>query len=183
MLKSFVSAFILILLIGSCKKDQSFSTIPQVSFENFITYPDAAGVDTAVDFVFKIKDGDGDLGFQQGEFDASCGADNSNLYIAYEEKSGAGYRPRKIWTQVTDITTNCDTNIYFDSVQVKFNQRMQFIEPPGNSKSIEATVTYRMDYLSALILLSTQGRFQFYIRDRANNISNTAVSTDLLLSK
>ena len=66
---------------------------------------------------------------------------------------------------------------------MKFNQRMQYIEPPGNSKTIEATVTYRMDYISALILLNTQGRFQFYIRDRANNISNTAVSTDLFLSK
>jgi hypothetical protein len=183
MFKYFLSIFVVVLMIGSCKKDQTLSTTPEVSFDNFITYSDAAGVDTAVDFVFTIKDGDGDIGFQEGEFNASCGADNSNLYIAYEEKNGAGYRPKKIWTQVTDITTNCDTTIYFDSVQVKFNQRMQYIEPPGNSKSIEATVTYRMDYISALILLSTQGRFQFYIRDRANHISNTAVTDDLLLSK
>ena len=183
MLKYILSAAVIILLIGSCKKDQQLSTTPEITFDNFITYSDAAGVDTAVDFIFKIKDGDGDIGFLDNEFNTACGADNSNLYIAYEEKNGAGYRPKKIWTQVTDITTNCDTTIYFDSVQVKFNQRMQYIEPPGNSKSIEATVTYRMDYLSALILLSTQGRFQFYIRDRANHISNTAVSSDLLLSK
>ena len=182
-MKYLFSALIVFSLISSCKKDQTFSTIPEVAFDNFITYSDAAGVDTAVDFIFTIKDGDGDIGFQEGEFNTSCGADNSNLYIAYEEKSGASYRPKKIWTQVTDITTNCDTTIYFDSVQVKFNQRMQYIEPPGNSKSIEATVTYRMDYISALILLSTQGRFQFYIRDRANHVSNTAVTDDLLLSK
>ncbi len=183
MTKYFLSALVIFAMISSCKKDQTFSTTPEVTFDNFIKYSDAAGVDTAVDFIFTIKDGDGDIGFLENEFNTSCGADNSNLYISYEEKNGAGYRPKKIWTQVTDITTNCDTNIYFDSVQVKFNQRMQYIEPPGNSKSIEATVTYRMDYISALILLNTQGRFQFYIRDRANHISNTAVSTDLLLSK
>ncbi len=183
MMKYVLSALVVFAMISSCKKDQTFSATPEVSFDNFIKYSDASGVDTAVDFIFTIKDGDGDIGFLENEFNASCGADNSNLYISYEEKNGAGYRPKKIWTQVTDITTNCDTNIYFDSVQVKFNQRMQYIEPPGNSKSIEATVTYRMDYISALILLSTQGRFQFYIRDRANHISNTSASAELLLSK
>ena len=183
MTKYFLATLVIFTMISSCKEEQTFSTIPEVEFDNFITYSDAAGIDTAVDFIFTIKDGDGDIGFQEGEFNASCGADNSNLYIAYEEKSGASYRPKKIWTQVTDITANCDTTIYFDSVQVKFNQRMQYIEPAGNSKSIQATVTYRMDYISALILLSTHGRFQFYIRDRANNISNTAVSADLLLRK
>ncbi|MFM7014688.1 MAG: hypothetical protein ACKOX3_00015 [Bacteroidota bacterium] len=182
-MKNLLLIFALLSVIASCKKEQSISSTPEITFDHFSKYADAAGVDTTVDFIFKIKDGDGDIGFLDNEFNTACGADNSNLYIAYEEKNGAGYRPKKIWTQVTDITTNCDTTIYFDSVQVKFNQRMQYIEPPGNSKSIEATVTYRMDYISALILLSTQGRFQFYIRDRANHISNTAVTTDLLLSK
>ena len=177
------SGLVIFAMISSCKKEETISTNPVVTFDRYIKYADAAGIDTTIDFIFTIKDGDGDIGFLENEFNTACGADNSNLYISYEEKNGPSYRPKKIWTQVTDITTNCDTNIYFDSVQVKFNQRMQYIEPPGNSKSIEATVTYRMDYISALILLSTQGRFQFYIRDRANNISNTAVSTDIVLSK
>jgi len=82
-----------------------------------------------------------------------------------------------------EVTPACDTLVYFDSVQVKFNQRMQYIEPAGNSKGIEATVTYRMDYLSAIILLSNVGRFEFYIRDRANNKSNVLYSEDLFLNK
>jgi hypothetical protein len=60
---------------------------------------------------------------------------------------------------------------------------MQYIEPAGNSKGIEATVTYRMDYTSALVLLSQAGRFDFYIRDRANNKSNRIYSADLLINK
>jgi len=60
---------------------------------------------------------------------------------------------------------------------------MQYIEPPGNSKGIEATVTYRMDYVSAVVLLSSIGRFKFYIRDRANNKSDEVTTTDLLLVK
>ena len=174
---------IICLFISACKDDEQFSTTPVVTFDRFVTYADASGKDTAVDFIFSLKDGDGDIGFADNEFNSACGADNSNLYISYEEKRGATYAPKKFWTEVTDISSNCDTTVYFDSVQVKFNQRMQYIEPPGNSKSIEATVTYRMDYLSAVVLLSTIGRFKFYMRDRGNHKSDEITTTDLFLVK
>ncbi|MBK9400778.1 MAG: hypothetical protein IPN36_07895 [Bacteroidetes bacterium] len=184
-MKPFKYIFLLLIssLLLSCGKDENFSPIPEITFERFLFYQDASGKDTTVDFVFSLVDGDGDIGFRENEFDNSCGADNFNLYIAYEEKSGATYRPKKLWIQVSEVTPTCDTLLYFDSVQVSFNQRMQYIEPAGNSKGIEATVTYRMDYTSALVLLSQAGRFDFYIRDRANNKSNRIYSTDLLINK
>lgn len=168
-------------VLGSCTKDEKFSEIPSVEFVSYVKYADAAGKDTAVDFIFTLRDGNGDIGFRENEFDNSCGADNFNLYLAYEEKSGAGYRPKKLWLQVVEVTPMCDTLVYFDSVQVRFNQRMQSIEPAGNTKSIEAEVRYRMDFASALVLLSSAGRFEFYIRDRAGNRSNKAYSNDLQL--
>ncbi len=178
----------LLILLGSfqflsCGKDESFSPVPEITFERFVYYQDAAGKDTTVDFIFSLVDGDGDIGYRENEFDNSCGADNFNLYIAYEEKTGSTYRPKKLWIQVTEVTPACDTLIFFDSVQVAFNQRMQYIEPAGNSKGIEATVTYRMDYTSAVVLLSQQGRFDFYIRDRANNKSNRIYSSDIIINK
>jgi hypothetical protein len=172
-----------VAFISSCGKEESFSPIPEIQFERYINYVGTAGKDTAVDFIFTIKDGDGDIGFTDNEFDNSCGADNANLYLAYETKDGANFRKKKLWLQVVEVTPTCDTLIYFDSVQVKFNQRMQYIEPAGNSKSIEATVTYRMDYTSALVLLDNIGRFEFYIRDRANNKSNVVLSNELILNK
>lgn len=158
-----------------------FSEIPSVEFDGFVKYADAAGEDTAVDFLFTLRDGDGDIGFRENEFDNSCGADNFNLYLAYEEKIGPVYRPKKLWLQVVEVTPACDTLVYFDSVQVRFNQRMQSIEPAGNTKSIEAEVRYRLDFASALVLLSNNGRFQFYIRDRAGHFSNKPYSDELEL--
>jgi hypothetical protein len=174
---------LLMVLLQSCKEDEKFSTIPEITFERFELYKNAAGQDTTVDFVFSLTDGDGDIGYRDNEIDNSCGADNFNLYMFYEEKNGSSYRPKKLWLQVTEITPACDTLVYFDSVQIVFNQRMQYIEPAGNSKGIEAEVRYRMDYTSALILLSNIGRFDFYIRDRANNKSNRIYSGDLVLVK
>ena len=182
-MKQLFFLFALSTLLNSCRKEEELSPVPQLEFQRFIKYSDVSGRDTAVDFVFTLVDGDGDIGFRENEFNTACGADNSNLYLAYEEKTGLTYRPRKIWLEVVEVTPACDTLVYFDSVQVKFNQRMQYIEPASNRKSIEATVTYRMDYLSALILLSKTGRFEFYIRDRANNKSNVVYSGDLELVK
>lgn len=174
---------VLVAVLNSCKKDTEFNTVPEIKFERFDLYKNASGQDTTVDFIFSLTDGDGDIGFNDNEIDKSCGADNFNLYILYEEKRDTAYRPKKLWQQVTEITTSCDTLVYFDSVQIAFNQRMQYIEPAGNSKGIEAEVRYRMDYTSALILLSKTGRFDFYIRDRANHKSNRIYSEDLVLVK
>lgn len=182
-MKQLIFLLSMAILIQACSEEEQLSPVPQVQFKTFVKYSDAAGRDTAVDFVFTLVDGDGDIGFRENEFNTACGADNSNLYLAYEEKSGLTYRPRKIWLEVVEISPTCDTLVYFDSVQVKFNQRMQYVEPASNRKSIEATVTYRMDDLSALILLAKTGRFEFYIRDRANNKSNIAYSADLDLVK
>lgn len=182
-MKTLLYLFVIFLLVSSCKKEEQFSKLPEVAFKDFLIYRNAAGIDTTVDFVFTFKDGDGDIGYEDNEFDPSCGADNNNLYIAYEERRGNDFYPKKLWTQVTEITAGCDTLVYFDSVQIQFNQRMQYVEPPGNKKSIEGEVKYRMDYNSAVILLSRQGRFQFYIRDRAKNKSNVVITPELVLSK
>jgi len=57
------------------------------------------------------------------------------------------------------------------------------LEPEGNGKSIEGDVNYKMDYVSAVVLLSTEGRFVFYIEDRMKNKSNIVATTDLVIVK
>ena len=178
------NAWVLLLLLPlfACKKDQTFSTIPEITFTTFNLYKDGSARDTALELVFNIRDGDGDIGFEDNEFDNSCGADNNNLYIRYEEQRGAGFAPKKLWLQVTEVTPLCDTLIYFDSVQVAFNQRMQYIEPAGTKKAIQADVYYKIDGIN-LQILSTTGRFVLYIRDRANNRSNEITTPEFTLNK
>lgn len=182
-MKNLFILFAVIVFFAACTKEVQYSNIPQITFNSFVHYKDVAGKDTALDFIFDLKDGDGDIGVIDGQIDNSCGADNNNLYVKYEEKRDTAFYPKKLWQQVTNITTNCDTTIYFDSVQVQFNQRMQYVSPATNKKSIEARVTYHMDYYSSLILFSAAGRFNFHIRDRAGHVSNTVITPELDLVK
>jgi hypothetical protein len=178
-----LSLIVAVIFLFACNKEKQFSVIPQIEFQSFALYKDAAGKDTTVDFIFTFKDGDGDIGTPDNELDTTCGANNDNLFIAYEEKKQNNYYPKKFWIQVETVDKNCDTTLAFDSVQVQFNQRMQYVEPAGNKKSIEGTVTYRMDYLSAVVLLSAQGRFIFYIKDRARHQSNIVTTPELNIVK
>lgn len=182
MMKRYWFLLLFLLPVLSCKKDQTFSTTPEISFTAINLYKDAAARDTSLELVFTIKDGDGDIGFGENEFNNSCGADNNNLYVKYEEQRGAGFAPKKLWLQVTTVTPACDTTIAFDSVQVSFEQRMQYIEPRGTKKAIEADVYYRINGIN-LQILSTTGRFVFYIRDRANHRSNSVTTPPFTLNK
>jgi hypothetical protein len=179
-----VLLFALVVFFSSCGKDKQLSNIPELEFTSFTNFKDASGRDTSVYFRFAFKDGDGDIGTSNEALDTTCGADNNNLFIAYEEKRADGkYYPKKLWQQVTLVDSNCDTTVFFDSVQVQFNQRMQYLEPEGNGKSIEGDVNYKMDYVSAVVLLSTEGRFVFYIEDRMKNKSNIISTPDLVIVK
>lgn len=172
-----------LLLVQSCTKDEELSVVPEIEFQEYLVYRNAAGKDTAIDFIFTLKDGDGDIGFFSDELDTSCGADNSNLYLTYQTLSGGSYRVKKFWTQVIEyIPPACDSLVYFDSVAVQFNQRIQYLAPEGSSRTLEATVTYRITYDAGLFLLDPAGRFEYYLRDRAGHLSNTDYSADLFLN-
>ena len=54
-------SIIVIALMASCGKEESFSPIPEIKFERYEYYIGTTGKDTAVDFIFTIKDGDGDI--------------------------------------------------------------------------------------------------------------------------
>ena len=66
--------FAVVALLASCGKEESFSPIPEIKFDRFQNYIGTTGNDTAVDFIFTIRDGDGDIGLADNEFDNSCGA-------------------------------------------------------------------------------------------------------------
>lgn len=176
----FVTCFMAAFLFNSCRKPEKFSEIPKITFKEFLQYKSVAGKDTAVDFVFKFQDGDGNIGYMKNEF--FCPA--NNLFIFYEEKQGAIYVPKKFFEPVIiDYNSNCDSiGVHADSVQLSFPSRMTYIQPAGSDKSIEGEVTYHF-LQNNVLFLSSKGRFKFYIVDRAGNQSNTEYSAELAINK
>ena len=170
-----------IVIINACKKDNSFSNVPSIEFKEIQQYK-FAGKDSFFDFIFTFKDGDGDIGYSQGEF-LDCGQTLPNLFLAYEERKGAVFAPKLFWQGDTVRNANCEAiGVNYDSIPLVFKQRMAFIQPTGSDKSIEGEVNYRV-VKSQFFVMSLQGRFKFYILDRAGNKSNIEYSSEINLVK
>ncbi len=179
---SLLICFVAAALFNSCQKPEKFSEIPKITFKEFLQYKNVAGKDTSIDFVFTFEDGDGDIGYSENEF-FKCGVPLNNLFIYYEEKKGSAYVPKLFLEHIYDVNDQCDTlGQRDDSLQLHFPSRMTYIQPSGSDKSIEGEVSYHLSQ-NNILFLSNQGRFKFYIVDRAGHQSNTEYSAELNINK
>jgi hypothetical protein len=166
----------------SCKKSSNFQPVPQVAFSRFVKYTDAGGKDTAVDFVFTIKDGDGDLGVTQNELNTLCSKYTADLFIKYEENKSGNFVQK--YGPYECRQDPCDTTIVVcDTFKIEWNISIPYIDPVGNTNSLEAEVTYHMDYITGIFSMSPAGRFRFYFKDRAGHLSNEVVTPELDVNK
>ncbi len=170
------------VMIYSCKKSTNYKPIPEIEFNRFVKYADAAGKDTAVDFVFTIRDGDGDIGVTQEELNTICSKYTADLFIKYEEYRDTGYVQK--YGPFECRQDACDTSIVVcDTFPIEWNISIPYIQPSGNTNSLEAEVTYHLDYATGIFTMSPVGRFRFTFKDRANNLSNEVVTPELQVTK
>jgi hypothetical protein len=168
-------------IFSSCKKDKSADAAPEISFDSFVLYKDAAGRDTALDFIFKFNDANGDISYTQTERNAApCYVDLKDLKIFYEEKRGTDFFLKKIWK--TDSIPPCDSVPLQDSVLIDLNSFLPDISATNKNEPLEGIVTNRMD-INTIIAFSTTGRFTFYIKDRAGHLSNVVRTPELTIVK
>ncbi len=179
------SSWVLILFFcfNSCVKPTHFSEIPKITFKEFHQYKNTAGKDSSLDVVISFQDGDGDIGYSDGEY-KKCGVPQNNLFLYYEKKEGNSFIPFLI-SGALDLYPDRDDScqvIAHDSTQFHFDYRMPFVQPSGSNKSIDGEISVFMAQNIAAFLLP-QGRFRIFLEDRAGNKSNEILSTELDLAK
>jgi hypothetical protein len=153
MFKKIVYGFVLFLLglaIYNCQKIRSYPNVPIVTFKSF-TY-----VDTTL--TFSYSDGDGNFGI-------NLASDTSNnlydMFLTMFQKKDTSYH----------IVTAVDT-IPWDINSIP--------QPQGQNKTMRGDIAISLrNTLSALTDFPDTFRFQFYIIDRDNNISNLVKTPDL----
>jgi len=152
--------FLTLFVVYACKKPKSYSDIPQISYLETIIKDttDALGNKTKkAILLFYLVDGDGNIGLSESDtfppWDASSKY-HHNLFINVFSWNGTDFLP------ATD----------YDSL----NFRIPYVEPQGQNKVLKCTISIDIDFKYTLqnpIPFDTV-RFDFYIYDRALNISN-----------
>jgi hypothetical protein len=163
-----VCALVLIgsIILGSCKREESFSVIPIISYKDFKTY----GFDSATCRI-NFTDGDGDIGLDP--FDTLPPFNlkshyNSDLFLVYYKF----HSKTNTWT-VVNLTPADTVKKDFDTLQYKF--RIPNLAQNGQKQSLQGEIKVKLRYPWSIP--GDTFKYKITLVDRALHLSNE-VETD-----
>ena len=162
-------AALFLLFAASCKKAETFSVVPAITFKELTKNTDAQGNLTSIDLKFDFMDGDGDIGLTQNDVSGAYAVNSPyyyNLivdYLEFDQKTG----------QFIHIYPS--SPIEGDTAHIQYNARLPYIVPSGKNKALKGEITQNINTFG----FGQKVKLDFYIYDRALHKSNV-VSTPII---
>ena len=153
------------VLSGSCGKIQQLPPEPYIEFRNFTVFDTTDILGNTCKggrLKFYFEDGDGNLGLKSPE---ETGEDTTNLFFTLYRKTGG---------EMVEVPEN-------DPMK-PFSYRIPYLERTGQNKILKGTISVTFIYLFYVPQNSDIIRYDFYLKDRAENFSNTVSTTEIPLS-
>ncbi len=153
-----------VVFTDSCKKIEQLSATPHIEFKSFTIFDttDLLGnVAKGGRLKFYFEDGDGDLGLQAP---SDIQLDTTNLFFTLFRKENG-------------VMVEAPEN---DPLEPS-SYRIPYLERQGQNKILTGTVSVTFMYL--FYSPSDTIRYDFYIKDRAENVSNTDSTSEIIVSE
>jgi len=150
----------------SCGRIEQLPPEPYIDFTSFTVFDttDILGNDCKGGRLkFYFEDGDGDMGLDPPENEDDT--DTTNLFFTAYRKTG-GIMVKMIK----------------DDVLYPSNYRIPYMERLGQNKLLKGTIAVSFLYLFYDVADDDTLMYDFFIKDRAGNISNTESTTEISLS-
>jgi len=145
-----IALIIIAMLQAACNKVPLYPDEPILTDGSFELLKNSIGQDTAVLIKFKFTDGDGDLGLTAAD---TIPPYDKNLFVAYFQQVD-GHFERIVLPGTTDT--------------LNFNSRIRDYNITGaNAAQAEVSLNINISVVLADTIL-----FEYYLRDKARNISN-----------
>lgn len=161
----FLLVLAIVLITGSCTKIQQLPPEPRIEYNSFTVFDttDILGNDCKGGRLkFYFEDGDGDLGLEPPE---KTEGDTTNLFLTvYRKIDGA-------LVQVDD-----------DDELKPSSYRIPYMDREGQNKILKGTIYITFIYLFYEPETNDTIMYDFYIRDRSDNLSNTVSTNEIPLS-
>jgi hypothetical protein len=164
--KSLILVVFTIAATTACFKVEQLPPRPNIeftSFEIFDTLDILGNISKGGRLLFRFEDGDGDLGLP---VPTGLKADTTNMHLTLF---------RKIDGSMVRVTDKYDPLLPYSSYRIPFMERL------GQNQILRGTISVTFIYQSY-----KQGdtiKYDFYIKDRAENISNLAETTEIIVSE
>jgi hypothetical protein len=164
-IKPFILPFLIFLMVMSCNKIEQLPDEPYIEFRSFRVFDttDILGNKCqAGKLRFYFEDGDGDIGLNPPE---SPEEDSTNLFF-------------DLFRKVNGVMVKAPRN----DVLNPSDYRIPYMERAGQNKILKGTIDVTFLYLFYSKEDSDTIRYDFYIKDRKGNLSNTASTSEISLS-
>lgn len=161
-----LTLFLLLSLLAiACGKIEQLPDEPYIEFRSFKVFDTVDILGNSYQggkLRFYFEDGDGDIGLDPPE---SAEEDSTNLFFDLY---------RKVNGTMVKVPANDPLN--------PSDYRIPFIERSGQNKILRGTIDVTFLYLFYLEENTDTIRYDFYIKDRAGNFSNTESTSEISLS-
>lgn len=154
-----------ILTVVSCSKIETLSDIPHIeyrSFKVFDTTDILGNYCKGGRLNFYFEDGNGDIGLESPVYELD---DTVNLFFTLYRKTG------KVFTEVPES----------DPINPS-DYRIPYMERTGQNKILKGTISVTFMYLFYPVENTDTVKYEFYIKDRAENLSDTVTTNEIVLS-
>jgi len=162
----YITALVIIpIFFASCKKLETLPDTPHIEFRSFAVFDTTDILGNEIKggrLNFYFEDGDGDLGLEEPVYQTD---DTVNMFFTLYRKTGI------LFTEVPKK----------DHLEPS-NYRIPYMERLGQNKILKGTITVSFLYLFYEIEDTDTLKYEFYIKDRALNISDTAKTCEIPLS-
>ena len=152
------------IFLGSCGKIQQLPDVPRIEFRTFTVFDttDILGNHSkGARLQFYFEDGDGDIGLDQPALNQT---DTTNLFISLYRKNDGVMIPASGNDPLRPL-----------------GYRIPYMERLGQNKILKGTV--KITFVYPFYSLTDTIRYDFILKDRAGNESNTASTCEIVLSR
>jgi len=161
---AFTVTILLLIILSSCIKVETFPPEPVIKFKEFKVYPnsDSAAV------VLSFQDGDGDIGL---DIEDTLSPYNSDSYFYYNAYLEYYELMNGVWVKGT---ADPNGNNFPTADTIVFKNRLPNITPIGQNKALKGDVILTLEpfYYNPVSNHSDSIKYKVVIIDRALNISN-----------
>jgi hypothetical protein len=156
------------LLFHSCRKEASFPPEPHITFKEF----NKLGHDSS-QLVVTFTDGDGDIGLNQDDTTGHFARNQKfyyNFFCRYYYKDASG--------NFVPYLTYLNNDTILDTLD--FNYRVPYLTQNGQKESLTGDIVVSMYPFPFYYIPGHHTiRYEIWIADRALNVSNKVMSTDI----
>jgi len=164
-IKLLIILLITVLIVDSCQKIEQLSNIPNIEFTSFTVFDtiDILGNhNKAGRLKFYFEDGDGDIGLDEPTY---YNPDTTNLFLTLFRKTDGVMVPSEIIN---------DPLLPYSSYRIPYMERL------GQNMILKGTISVIFLYYE--FSPNDTIKYDFYIKDRALNESNTESTSEIVIS-